>query len=116
MHALRMALCLFVLAAPQLAPAVQHAEPGMPAHAGLPEPDLVERGGTIDGVDATRHTILVDGAPYAVVPGALRIHLSAGRTTSSLADLRRGMQIRFTSPKDRRAQVRELWVTGTRKR
>jgi hypothetical protein len=117
MNALPVALCTFLLASSPLAHAIQPAGAPIPSHAALSESDIVERGGTVDGVDAARQALLVDGVPYAIPRGSVRIHLAGNRVSTSLADLKRGMQVRFTSQKaygTHQVQVREIWVTGAR--
>lgn len=114
MTLLRLAAAAVLLAMAQLAPAVQPAGMAPPSQSGPAAGEPTERGGTVDGVDLGRRSILVDGVPYTV-HGPIRIHLTPSRVSTALADLRRGMQIRFTSVKDRsspQSQVREIWVTG----
>jgi hypothetical protein len=76
--------------------------------------DVIERGGTIDSMDAKKHTLTVDGAPYLIPVGSVRIHTRLSKVTGSLLELRPGMQIRFSSIKDQASgniQMREIWVT-----
>lgn len=119
MSPLRLAAGAAVLLAAQAASAIQPAgvvAAPRPAPAGN---EVIERGGTVDGVDLAKQAILVDGTVYAIPRGSVRIHLPPNRISTSLADLKRGMQIRFTSQKDFGAQlvqVREIWVTGARVR
>lgn len=104
-----------LLAIAPLAQAIQPTGMLPPSRPGPGASDLIERGGTVNAVDAARHALVIDGAPYAAARGGVRIHLAANRTSGSLADLKRGMQIRFTSVQDgasAQPQVREVWVTG----
>lgn len=113
----RLLVCAIVLAAAQGAQAIQPVGATPPSRSGPAEGDLVERGGTIDAVDAGKQAILVDGTAYAAPRGTVRIHLTPTHASSSIADLKRGMQIRFTSVKERgQLHAREIWVTGMRPR
>lgn len=116
MNLLGLGLCALIATATQHAAAIQQA-------GAIPQPRLgpapgepIERGGTIEGVDPARPAILVDGVPYAVPRGSLRIHLAPNRISTSISDLRRGMKIRFTAVNERGGQqVREIWVTGVKR-
>lgn len=77
--------------------------------------DIIERGGTVEAIDAKKQTIVVDGVSYAIPAGSVRIHSLANQISGSLSGLKVGMQIRFSSSKDYASgpiQVREIWVTG----
>lgn len=117
MRPTRFLVCALVIAAAQGAQAIQPAGVIPPSRSGPSEGDLVERGGTIDAVDAARQMILVDGVAYAAARGTVRIHLTSTHASGSIADLKRGMQIRFTSVKERgQLHVREIWVAGVQPR
>jgi hypothetical protein len=119
MSPLRLVACAAVLLATQAASAIQPAGGGTPPRPAPAGNEMIERGGTVDGIDLARQAILVDGIVYAIPRGSVRIHLPPNRVSTSLSDLKRGMQIRFTSQKDFGAQlvqVREIWVTGARMR
>jgi hypothetical protein len=115
MNPLRLVACAVLVATAQVAPAIQPQGAPPPGRPAPGEADVIERGGTIDGVDAGKQAILVDGVLYAIPPGSVRIHLPANRVSSSLSDLKRGMQVRFTSQKaygSQKVYVREIWVTA----
>ena len=119
MTPLRAAACAILLAATQAATAIQPTAPVAPPGPGPIASETIERGGTVGGVDVAAPSILVDGVVYAIPRGSLRIHFPPNRISTSLADLKRGMQIRFTSQKNFGAphvQVLEIWVTDARTR
>jgi hypothetical protein len=113
MTPIRFIVGALVLAAAQGAQAIQPVGAVAPSRSGPGEGDLVERGGTIDAVDAGKQMMVVDGTTYAIARGSARIHVTPSRVSSSISDLKRGMQIRFTSVKEHgQVHVREIWVTG----
>jgi hypothetical protein len=119
MNPLRLVLCAIPLASVLAAHAIQPVGAPPPGRPALADTDVVERGGTIDGVEGGKQLLLVDGVVYAIPRGSVRIHLPGNRISTSMADLRRGMQIRFTSQRDygtQQVHVREIWVTGVRGR
>jgi hypothetical protein len=116
MSPLRICAGAVLLVLAQAAPAIQPAGGVAPPRPGPIASEPIERGGTIEGVDLARQAILVDGVVYTIPRGSVRIHFAPNRISTTLADLKRGMQIRFTSQKDFGAphvQVLEIWVTGT---
>jgi hypothetical protein len=83
------------------------------------EVDLVERGGTINAIDAKKASIVIDGTAYSIPVGSVRIHTSTNNVTGSVSELKAGMQIRFSSSADassNQSQLREVWVTGDGRR
>jgi hypothetical protein len=111
MNTLRLAAFVLLLAGPPLTQAVQPSGPLAPGRAAG---DIVERGGTVDAVDLKKPAIVVDGVSYAIPPGSVRIHTTSNQVSTSLSQLKPGMQIRFSSSKDyssQGSQVREIWVT-----
>jgi hypothetical protein len=116
---LRACAAAMLLAVAQAAMAIQPSGGVAPPHPGPIASETIERGGTVGGVDVGARSILVDGVVYTVPVGSVRIHFPPNRISTSLADLKRGMQIRFTSQKNfgaPRVQVLEIWVTDARAR
>lgn len=116
---LRACGCVLLLAVAQGATAIQPAGGVAAPGPGPIASETIERGGTVGGVDVAAQSVLVDGVVYTVPRGSVRIHFPPNRMSTSLADLKRGMQIRFTSQKNFAAphvQVLEIWVTDARTR
>lgn len=89
--------------------------PAVPASSQM---DVIERGGTIDSVDAKKQSVTVDGYAYLIPLGSVRIHTLSNHISGNLAELRSGMQIRFTSVKDPtsgKIQFREIWISNDRR-
>ena len=79
---------------------------GAPGAAAASAPSVVERGGTVTGVDADARTLGVDGVNYRFSAVAATVH-------GNPADLQKGAQIRFNtapSPSGGRETVKELWI------
>lgn len=88
-----------------------------PAAPGIAQSDLVDRGGTIDAIDAKKQILTVNGSPYSIPLGSVRIHTLSNHVTGSLSELHPGMQIRFSSitdPASGQIQAREIWVSMER--
>jgi hypothetical protein len=90
-------------------------QPDGPVAPGRSAVDIVERGGTVEAVDPNKPAIVVDGVSYALPPGSVRIHMPSNQISTSLTQIKPGMQIRFSSSKSyssNGSQVREIWVTN----
>lgn len=81
-------------------------------------PGSIARGGTIDAVNVQNSTITVDGATYRFHAGIVKVHSEDPSTPAANAlNLRKGMQIRFTTVKETGGsseKVTEIWVTKPR--
>jgi hypothetical protein len=119
MNPIRIFAATLLVASAPLAHAVQPAGTLPPSRSGPGPADLIERGGTVNAVDPARHALVVDGSPYTLARGGVRIHLAGGKVTDALAQLKRGTQIRFTSVQggsSPQPEVREIWVAEPRTR
>jgi hypothetical protein len=106
-----------LLAASQLSFALMPTGAPAPTRAG--PSDLIERGGTVQKVDMKNQTLVVDGTSYAIPAGSVRVHALTGVQPASLADLKPGTQIRFSSVQPYASsaiQVREIWISGLARR
>ncbi len=104
-----------LLAVSQLSLAVQAGGQITPRPSGIDTTGIVERGGTINVVNLTEKTMVVDGVSYAFSAMPVKIRDSLGKTQDKSFVLKAGMQIRFSTSKENwsaRDQVREIWVTS----
>jgi len=75
----------------------------------------VERGGTINIVNLTNKTILIDGVSYPLPSTAVTVHDASGKALAKSFVLKAGMQIRFSTSKKNAAakdEIREIWLTS----
>lgn len=76
---------------------------------------IVERGGTVDAVNLTKKTIVVDKIKYALPVVPVKVHAPSGTSELKTTTLKAGTQIRFNTSKENFAgqeQVSEIWVTN----
>lgn len=119
MNTLRLLLGVLLLTVAQIAPAIQPAGAIPSGRSGPAAGEPIERGGKIDAIDRTKASITVDGVSYSMPAGSARIHLMSGEVTGRPAELKVGMQIRFSTVQPYASspvQVREIWVTGPGRR
>ena len=85
-----------------------------PGPASVSATAIIERGGTINAVDLTKKTIVVDGVKYALTAMPVKVHAPSGKGNEKAFELKAGMQIRFNTSKGNfsaQEQVFEIWVT-----
>lgn len=102
-------------AIPQLAIAVQPKGQITPGPTSVDTTGTVERGGTINIVNLTKKTIVVDGVSYPLSTTPVTIYSASGKALSKSFVLKAGMQIRFNTSKKNGAasdEIREIWVTS----
>ena len=102
-----------LLTVPQLSMAVEPK--GQPKPTSVGKSDTVERGGTINVVNLSNKTIMVDAVSYPMSATPVIIYDDAGRPLGKDFALKAGMQIRFSTSKKNwavRDEVREIWVTS----
>ena len=77
--------------------------------------NVVERGGTVTGVDLTNKTISVDGVKYILPTLPINVHTrQGGKGSDKISDLKPGMQIRFNTSRENfsaQQQVVDIWIT-----
>lgn len=75
---------------------------------------VVERGGTINAIDSSKQTIVVDGTVYAYNEKLVAIHDSSRMKATNRTVLKPGMKIRFSTVTDFSSgihRVREIWIS-----
>lgn len=86
-----------------------------PTQAPPAKANIVERGGTITGVDLANKTISVDGVKYALPAQPVNIQTRPdSKSNDKTADLKPGMQIRFNTSGEKFSapqQVVDIWIT-----
>ena len=108
---------LLAIAQPSLA--ITPGGQPIPSAAISASPSIVERGGTINTIDAAKKSMVVDGVAYAFSAMPVTVHGLVGKGQGKAVELkagmlRAGMQIRFNSSKHNfsaQDQVIEIWVT-----
>ena len=107
------AAVLVALSQPAFAMKAVNAPPTTPAQPA--KIDVVERGGTVTGVDLTSKTIMVDGVKYVLPTLSVNVHTrQSGKGNDKIADLKPGMQVRFNTSieiSSAQQQVVEIWIT-----
>lgn len=103
-----------LLSAPPLSWAVQPSGQIAPPPASVDTSGIVERGGTINIVNSTQKTLVIDGVSYLLPATPVTLHDAVGKPLSKNFVLKAGMQIRFNTSKKAGAakdEIREIWVT-----
>ena len=75
----------------------------------------VERGGTINIVNLTKKTLVIDSVNYPLPTSSVPLYGASGKALSKNFVLKAGMQIRFNTSKKNGAkndEIREIWVLG----
>lgn len=108
-------MTFFVISLP--ASAVQPSGGTTPSSASISTLNVVERGGTINAINSTKGTIVVDGVSYAFSAESVIVNDPSSRVADAKI-LKVGMQIRFSTSKEifsGRDKVREIWITSVKK-
>lgn len=104
---------LFLL--PQLALAVQPRGLAAASPSSASTSSVVERGGTVNSVNSTKRTIVVDGVTYGL-PSTYKLYPPSGEATQKTFKLKAGMKIRFSTARNYSSgqdEVREVWVVSS---
>lgn len=104
-----------IIAVSQPALAIKAINAPAPVATPTAKTSVVERGGTVTGVDLPSKTITVDNIKYMLPTVSANIHAHNGsKNTDRAAELKAGMQIRFNTSKENfsaQQQIVEIWVT-----
>lgn len=96
--------------------AIDVAGPGVPTAVNVPPSSVVQRGGTVNSIDTAGKSMVVDGVSYQFPVAAIMVHGQGAKgAPTTIASLRPGMQIRFSTSRHNfssKEQVQEIWVAG----
>jgi len=104
---------LLAIAQPSLA--ITPGGQPIPSAAISASPSIVERGGTINSIDAAGKSMIVDGVRHTFSAMPVKVHGLVGKGQGKAVELKAGMQIRFNSSKHNfsaQDQVIEIWITS----